>query len=172
LISAGVPGLYEHPRLVIIIPDGHEPPIDACHRSEQSSGAPQHPEMGQHCHYQAAVMADREQATEALESQAADVIKQARQLSAQAAVSYARRSQGPRQRPEHGWDSLTPTEREVVWLVTEGMSNPGIADRLFISRATVKTHLAHIFTKLDVINRSQLTALATRATTENIPGRA
>jgi hypothetical protein len=47
----------------------------------------------------------------------------------------------------------------VVWLVTEGMSNPGIADRLFISRATVKTHLAHIFTKLDVINRSQLTAL-------------
>jgi len=96
----------------------------------------------------------------------------ARQLSAQAAVSYARRSQGPRQRPEHGWDSLTPTEREVVWLVTEGMSNPGIADRLFISRATVKTHLAHIFTKLDVINRSQLTALATRATTENIPGRA
>jgi DNA-binding CsgD family transcriptional regulator len=59
----------------------------------------------------------------------------------------------------------------VVWLVTEGMSNPGIADRLFISRATVKTHLAHIFTRLDVINRSQLTALATRATTENIPGR-
>ena len=116
-------------------------------------------------------MADREQATEALESQAADVIKQARQLSAQAAVSYARRSRGPRQRPEHGWDSLTPTEREVVWLVTEGMSNPGIADRLFISRATVKTHLAHIFTKLDVINRCQLTALATRATTENIPGR-
>jgi hypothetical protein len=52
--------------------------------------------MGQHCHYQAAVMADREQATEALESQAADVIKQARQLSAQAAVSYARRSRGPR----------------------------------------------------------------------------
>jgi DNA-binding CsgD family transcriptional regulator len=51
------------------------------------------------------------------------------------------------------------------------MSNPGIADRLFISRATVKTHLAHIFTRLDVINRSQLTALATRATTENIPGR-
>ena len=105
-----------------------------------------------------------------LESQAADV-KQAGQLTAQAVVSYARRSRGPRQRPEHGWDSFTPTEREVVRLVTEGLSNPDIANRLFISRATVKTHLAHVFTKLDVINRAQLVALATRATAENPPGR-
>ena len=127
--------------------------------------------MGQHCHYQPAVTADRERATEALGSQAAEVIKQARQLTAQAVVSYARRSRGPRQRPEHGWDSLTPTEREVVRLVTEGLSNPDIANRLFISRATVKTHLTHIFTKLDVINRAQLVALATRATTENTPSR-
>ena len=130
-----------------------------------------HRQMGQHCHYQEAVTADRERATEALGSQAADVTKQARQLTAQAAVSYARRSRGPRQRPEHGWDSLTPTEREVVRLVTEGLSNPDIASCLFISRATVKTHLTHIFTKLDVINRAQLVALATRASTENTPGR-
>jgi len=172
LISAGVPGLYEHPRLVIIIPDGHEPPIDACHRSEQSSGTPQHPEMGQHCHYRAAVMAVREQATEALESQAADVIKQGPAAERPSRRQLRPAQPGPAAATRDGWDSLTPTEREVVWLVTEGMSNPGIADRLFISRATVKTHLAHIFTKLDVINRSQLTALATRATTENIPGRA
>jgi len=91
---------------------------------------------------------------------------QAGQLTAQAAISYARRSRGPRQRPGHGWDSLTPTEREVVRLVAEGLSNPGIADRLSISRATVKTHLAHVFTKLDVINRAQLVALAVRATAE------
>ena len=130
-----------------------------------------HRQMGQHCHYQPAVTADRERATEALGSQAAEVIKQARQLTAQAVVSYARRSRGPRQRPEHGWDSLTPTEREVVRLVTEGLSNPDIAARLFISRATVKTHLTHIFTKLDVINRARLAALAAGATAEGTRGR-
>ena len=130
-----------------------------------------HEDMGQHCHYQAAVTADRERAAEALGSQAADVTRRAGQLTAQAAVSYARRSRGPRQRPGHGWDSLTPTEREVARLVAEGLSNPDIASRLFISRATVKTHLAHIFTKLDVINRAQLVALATRATAEGTPGR-
>ena len=127
--------------------------------------------MGQHCHHQAAVTADRERAAEALGSQAADVITQARQLTAPAAISYARRSRGPRQRPDHGWDSLTPTEREVAQLVAEGLSNPGIADRLFISRATVKTHLTHVFTKLDITNRAQLTALVTRATAESTRGR-
>ena len=54
----------------------------------------------------------------------------------------------------------------MVRLVAEGLPNPDIAGRLFISRATVKTHLAHVFTKLDVINRAQLVALATRATAE------
>jgi hypothetical protein len=46
-------------------------------------------------------------------------------------------------------------------LVTEGLSNPDIANRLFISRATVKTHLAHVFAKLNVINRARPVALAT-----------
>jgi DNA-binding CsgD family transcriptional regulator len=130
-----------------------------------------HRDMGQHCYHQAAVAADRERAAEALGSQAADVTRQAGQLTAQAAVRYARRSRGPRQRPGHGWDSLTPTEREVVRLVAEGLSNPDIAGRLFISRATVKTHLAHVFTKLDLINRAQLVALATRATADDTPAR-
>jgi DNA-binding CsgD family transcriptional regulator len=75
------------------------------------------------------------------------------------------------QRPGHGWDSLTPTEREVAQLVAEGLSNPGVADRLFISRATVKTHLTHVFTKLDITNRAQLTALVTRATAESTRSR-
>jgi ATP/maltotriose-dependent transcriptional regulator MalT len=52
-----------------------------------------------------------------------------------------------------------------------GMKVPDIAGRLFISRATVKTHLSQIFTKLDVINRAQLVALATRATADDTPAR-
>lgn len=128
-----------------------------------------HEDMGQFCPHQATATADRERASDALGREAADVIRQAGQLTAQAAVSYARRSRGQQQRPAHGWDSLTPAEREVTQLVTEGLSNPDIASRLFISRATVKTHLAHIFTKLDVSNRTQLAALTTRTDTEGIP---
>ena len=129
-----------------------------------------HRDMGQYCPFQTAVAADRERAAEALGSQAAEVIWQAEQLSIQAAISRARRGRGPRQRPDHGWDSLTPAEREVVQLVAEGLSNPDIASRLFISRATVKTHLTHVFTKLDVINRAQLVALATQAAAEGTLG--
>ena len=55
-----------------------------------------------------------------------------------------------------GWPSLTPTEQAVVALVAEGLSNPDIAERLFISRSTVKTHLNHVFTKLDVSSRAEL----------------
>jgi DNA-binding CsgD family transcriptional regulator len=92
-------------------------------------------------------------------------------LSIQAAVGHARRGRGPRQRPDHGWDSLTPTQRQVVQLVAEGLPDPGIASRLFISRATVKTHLARVLTKLDVINRAQLVALAAQAAPEDTLGR-
>ena len=63
-----------------------------------------------------------------------------------------------------GWASLTPTELDVVSLVAEGLTNPEIGSRLFISRATVKTHLSHVYAKLDVSNRTELAALAsTRA---------
>ncbi|MGH3479515.1 MAG: response regulator transcription factor, partial [Nocardioidaceae bacterium] len=60
-----------------------------------------------------------------------------------------------------GWGSLTPTEREVVGLVVSGLTNPEIAARLFVSRATVKTHLSHVYAKLGVANRTELAALAT-----------
>jgi predicted ATPase/class 3 adenylate cyclase/DNA-binding CsgD family transcriptional regulator len=73
-------------------------------------------------------------------------------------VEYARRSRGQRGRPNHGWDSLTPTESRVAALVADGLSNEQIAQRLLMGRTTVKTHLTHIFTKTGAENRSQLTA--------------
>jgi DNA-binding CsgD family transcriptional regulator len=60
------------------------------------------------------------------------------------------------------WASLTPTELDVVRLIAEGFSNPEIGTRLFITRATVKTHLSHVFTKLGVMSRAELAAEATR----------
>ncbi|MDN5856588.1 MAG: LuxR C-terminal-related transcriptional regulator, partial [Actinomycetia bacterium] len=77
------------------------------------------------------------------------------------AVELARRSRGPRRRPDTGWASLTPTENAVVELAAQGLSNPDIAARLYISRGTVKTHLAHVYAKLSVANRTELARLAT-----------
>ena len=57
-------------------------------------------------------------------------------------------------------ESLTPTELQVVRLVREGLSNREIAQRLLMGAETVKTHVSHIFTKLDVTKRSQLAAIA------------
>ena len=45
-------------------------------------------------------------------------------------------------------------------LVAEGLTNPQIGERMFISKETVKTHLAHIFRKLEVHGRAELTAQA------------
>ena len=65
---------------------------------------------------------------------------------------------GPRGRPQFGWPSLTPTECSIADLVAEGLSNPQIGKRLYISHRTVQTHLAHVFAKLDISSRAQLAA--------------
>jgi predicted ATPase/DNA-binding CsgD family transcriptional regulator len=72
------------------------------------------------------------------------------------AVAYARRARGRRGRPSSGWASLTPTEQNVVRLAVQGLSNPDIGSRLFMSRSTVKTHLSHVYAKLGVTNRTEL----------------
>ena len=53
-------------------------------------------------------------------------------------------------------ESLTHREREVALAVARGLSNAEIAAELFLGVATVKTHIAHLFTKLDAGNRVQL----------------
>jgi predicted ATPase/class 3 adenylate cyclase/DNA-binding CsgD family transcriptional regulator len=83
-------------------------------------------------------------------------------LSRDQAVAYAARGRGERKRPSSGWESLTPAEHHVVQLVAEGLTNPQIGERLFVSRRTVQTHLAHVFAKLGVATRSELTAQVVR----------
>jgi len=57
------------------------------------------------------------------------------------------------QRAHRGWESLTPAEVKIAALVAEGMTNPQIAGRLFLSHRTVATHVSHILGKLDVRSR-------------------
>jgi DNA-binding CsgD family transcriptional regulator len=84
------------------------------------------------------------------------------QLSLAEAVAYAQRGRGEHADATHGWASLSPVERQVVELASQGLSNPDIAKELFISRNTVKAHLSRAYTKVGVANRTELARLATR----------
>jgi predicted ATPase/class 3 adenylate cyclase/DNA-binding CsgD family transcriptional regulator len=77
-------------------------------------------------------------------------------LSIDEAVTYALRGRGERRRPTTGWNSLTPSEYEVVRLVGQGLANKEIAAQLFVSPRTVQAHLTHIYTKLGISSRVRL----------------
>jgi len=83
-----------------------------------------------------------------------------RALSITDAIAYARRGRGERKRPSIGWDSLTPTETQIVDLVGGGLTNADIGERLFVSPRTVQAHLTRIYTKLGVTSRAELAARA------------
>jgi len=61
--------------------------------------------------------------------------------------------------PEPGHD-LTEREREVLALMIKGLNNPDIADRLIVSRSTVKFHVSSILSKLGVSSRTEAVSLA------------
>jgi DNA-binding CsgD family transcriptional regulator len=75
-------------------------------------------------------------------------------------LGVRRGRRGSRDRPRSGWESLTSTELRVVALVARGLTNAEVARRLYVSRHTVESHLAHVFSKLGLASRVQLAVQA------------
>jgi DNA-binding NarL/FixJ family response regulator len=65
--------------------------------------------------------------------------------------------------PARRSDPLSPREVEILGLVAQGFRNADVAKRLFISPKTVKTHLQHIYAKLDVNSRTEAAVKAKEA---------
>jgi DNA-binding CsgD family transcriptional regulator len=104
---------------------------------------------------------------------AAEVLGRALELYAQAGAAWdagrvrgrlralgVRRRLVTVQRPGRGWAAMTDSELAVARLVAEGLTNREVAERLFVSQHTVSGHLRHVFAKLDVNSRVELTRLA------------
>ena len=66
----------------------------------------------------------------------------------------------PRRLAVSGTGALTPSEKRVVVLAAQGLTNRRIAQHLFVTTATVETHLRHAFRKLDVKSRTELADLS------------
>ena len=89
-------------------------------------------------------------------------MSEGRALPLEEAVAYSRRGRGSHSRAIPGWDSLTPSEHRVVSLVAQHLTTVEIAQQLFISVDTVKSHLNRVFAKLGITNRRQLPAIVHR----------
>jgi DNA-binding NarL/FixJ family response regulator len=79
-------------------------------------------------------------------------------VTRQLLLEFAARAKEPRSTDR--LDELTEREREIVALVAEGLSNQEIAERLFVSPATAKTHVSRAMTKLGARDRAQLVVMA------------
>ncbi len=99
--------------------------------------------------------------TRRLISEFAKTAAPARTAVAEPPASFA--AAGAAARGSHVTQLLTERECEVLRLVATGLSNAEIADRLCISPATAKTHVAHLLTKLDARDRVQLVIIAYQA---------
>lgn len=79
-------------------------------------------------------------------------------LCAGLTAAMARRAQAPRQAPTQ----LSPREQEVLGLLAGGLRTGEISRQLFMSESTTKTHIGHIYQKLDAANRAQAMVTAMR----------
>jgi DNA-binding CsgD family transcriptional regulator len=82
----------------------------------------------------------------------------ARPLADRARTELLATGARPRRLALQGTDALTPSELRVARLAATGLTNRQIAQQLFVTGATVDTHLRHVFQKLDVKARGDLAA--------------
>lgn len=113
----------------------------------------------------ARVLADQHPEVAAAEARAAhdafERMQAARQVDAAAAVLRSLGARTPSPRATAG--VLTKREAEVLDLLGHGLSNPEIADRLYISRKTVEHHVGNVLAKLGLRSRAEAAAYATRS---------
>jgi DNA-binding CsgD family transcriptional regulator len=79
-------------------------------------------------------------------------------LEIRAAEELAATGARPRRVMLSGLESLTASEHRVAELAARGLSNPEIAQQLFVSRRTVEAHLGHVYRKLGISSREQIPA--------------
>jgi DNA-binding CsgD family transcriptional regulator len=72
-------------------------------------------------------------------------------------------------KPTTGWAAMTRSELAVAELAANGLTNREIAERLYVTPHTVNTRLRHVFAKLQVNSRVDLTRLATKPNSEHAP---
>ncbi|QXJ22650.1 hypothetical protein AGRA3207_003687 [Actinomadura graeca] len=75
-------------------------------------------------------------------------------------IGVRRRHWSRRARPKTGWASLTDTEQKITGLAAQGLTNRQIAEQMFLSVHTIAFHLRHVFRKLEVGSRVELTRLS------------
>lgn len=93
-------------------------------------------------------------APEAIVQAVADVQAGGAPMSAEIARKVVSSFQKPAAAPGNGIEALTPREKEILQLVTEGLATKEIADRSGVSYTTICTHLGNIYEKLHVHSRT------------------
>ena len=91
----------------------------------------------------------------------AGAIQDASRLRSHLRALGVRRRVATAEKPVAGWAAMTRSELTVAELAANGLTNREIAERLFVSPHTVNTHLRHVFAKLDINSRVDLTRLST-----------